>query len=111
LPPGRERARLLGHGGNVWSVAFTPDGKTLVSSADDATIRRWDVATSRCLAILYATARGDLAMRPDGRCRARGDLAGQAWHVIGLHRYELSEFDAIVPALRLSDDAPRFTRP
>ena len=33
------------------------------------------------------------------------------WHVIGLHRYELGEFDAIVPALRLSDDAPRFTRP
>jgi WD40 repeat protein len=39
---GRPRLRLDGQGG-VTGVAFTPDGKTLISSGSDATVMVWDV--------------------------------------------------------------------
>lgn len=41
------RGTLRGHTKEVNSVAFTPDGKTLVSAADDNTARLWDVAGRR----------------------------------------------------------------
>ena len=35
----RERATLSGHADNVNSVAFSPDGKTLATGSDDASVR------------------------------------------------------------------------
>ena len=33
------------HSGDVNSVAFSPDGKTIVSGSDDKTLKVWDAGT------------------------------------------------------------------
>jgi len=40
---GRETLTLKGHSGEVMSVAFSPDGKRIVSGSGDFTLKVWDV--------------------------------------------------------------------
>src|SRR5206468_9233088 len=52
LTTGKKRASMPGHDGGDWSVAFTPDGKTLVSvgflrTGHSYQITLWDVATAK----------------------------------------------------------------
>ena len=39
---GTEIVTLKGHTGRVTSVAFSPDGKRIVSGSDDNTVKVWD---------------------------------------------------------------------
>ena len=77
---GSEEPRVLrGHELSVTSVAFSPDGKTVVSGSDDETVRVWDVATG--VSRLFPGGRGhevtSVAVSHDGQLIASGSLEGR----------------------------------
>ncbi len=78
-------ARPRGHGGFVWSLAFSPDGATLASGSGDSTIRLWDTAP---LTARYRARREAEALRADAE-----RLVGQLWR-------EKSDPAGVVEALR-----------
>ncbi len=44
---GRKLAELSGHEESIVQLAFSPDGKTIISASKDNTIRRWDIASQK----------------------------------------------------------------
>ena len=72
---GEEEARIprlvvqTGHGGEVNSVAFAPDGRTILTGSDDKTARLWDAATGREIRRLegHGAWVTSVAFAPDGR--------------------------------------------
>jgi WD40 repeat protein len=46
---GKELQKLEGHKGNVFSVAFSPDGKQVVTGSADKTTRIWNAETGNLL--------------------------------------------------------------
>jgi WD40 repeat protein/predicted Ser/Thr protein kinase len=75
LADGRERLRLIGHGGGVPAVEFSPDGKWIASSGKDQTIKLWDSVTGKLLQNWKAPhAEGQtIGFSPDGRWLASGN--------------------------------------
>ena len=64
---------LIGHTDRVWSVAFDPDGRTLVSGGD-VTVRLWDLAARQTTTVLTGEADVvSVAFSPDGSTVAVAD--------------------------------------
>jgi WD40 repeat protein len=48
---GKEAAVLKGHTDQVWSAAFSPDGKRAVTASYDKSARLWDANTGKEAAV------------------------------------------------------------
>jgi WD40 repeat protein len=68
------RIVLTGHSAQVNRLAYSPDGRTLVTASDDGTVRVWDLSTRREQAVLrgHFAQVVSLAISPDGRMIASG---------------------------------------
>src|SRR5262249_33738696 len=47
-----EQLRLTGHKGEVWRAVLSADGKRVLTSSSDKTLRLWDTKSGECLHIL-----------------------------------------------------------
>jgi WD40 repeat protein len=68
MPEALEHRTLKGHGGWVRSLVVTADGKVLISSGDDNTIRFWDLKSGRCFRTIKGHTGGvrGVALSADG---------------------------------------------
>jgi WD40 repeat protein len=94
VPSGQCVRTFQGHASVVMSVAFSPDGRFVVSGSDDNTLRLWNVQSGQCLR--------SAELLPDGAwCVIEGDerlieVGGEAWRFLGW-----THFDPTTQHLRL----------
>jgi WD40 repeat protein len=74
---------LTGHSGAVTSVAFSPDGRRLLTGSNDRTARIWDIVSRQTLTVLtgHLGTVWSAGFSPDGRCvvTASADETARIW--------------------------------
>jgi WD40 repeat protein len=85
----RRRVFTLGsHTGEVWSVTFTPDGRRIVTSGVDQTVRFWETETGQEVFTLRGHTNGviSVAFSADGRRMVTGsnDNTAKIWDTVSL---------------------------
>jgi predicted Ser/Thr protein kinase len=108
-PPGVvELEPLRGHGNGVQSVAISPDGKSIVSSSYDKTLRLWDLASRTERATLFKGEECNGAVfSPDGRSIAAGfwDGSVRVWDTEGFRSRTIMGHRLQIRGLAFSSDS------
>ena len=80
-----ELRTLRGHSGGILKVAFSPDGRWIVTGSEDRTAKVWETATGREVCTLKGHGAGvwAVAFSPDGQrvLTGSGDLTAKVWEV------------------------------
>ena len=91
---GTDRLKLVGHTNSVKTVAFAPNGRTLISGGSDGAVRVWDLHTGKEQAALVALGHQDfVVITPDQYYRtSKANIRGVAFGV-GDQLYPFEQFD------------------
>ena len=74
LPSGKRVHTFRGHTGPVYSLAFAPDGRCLLSGSEDTSLRLWDLEVGQSLLVLegHTGVVRAVALSHDGKWVATG---------------------------------------
>ena len=82
---GAEERTIFAHEGYVLDLAFSPDGRHLVTTSEDRSVRLWEIPSGRRVATFHGHTDfvQAVAFRPDGRELATGSLDGsvKVWNL------------------------------
>ena len=107
LTQGKERNRLEGHQGYVFSVSFSPDGKTIATASNDNTARLWNLQGQRLHEFKgHQGYVSSVSFSPDGKTIATASLDNTArlWNLQGQLLQEFKGHQGWVTSVSFSPD-------